>query len=69
MEKRAECLWRSQTDFAIPYVGGSSLRSIETTVATADQDDLISVKMGVSFTLEDCLRFPKLTSCTNSRPP
>jgi hypothetical protein len=46
-----------ETDLAIPYVGGTSLRAIETVVATADPQEVISVMLGVSFTLEECLRF------------
>jgi hypothetical protein len=46
-----------ETDLAIPYVGGSSLRAIETVVATSDPQEVISVMLGVSFTLEECLRF------------
>lgn len=46
-----------ETDVAMPYVGGSSLRPIETIVATADPNDVIDVMLGISFTLEECLRF------------
>lgn len=46
-----------ETDVAMPYVSGPSLRSIETIVATANPNDVISVMLGVTFTLDECLHF------------
>ena len=48
---------RSNADVAIPYVGNSSLDSIERIVARAEKNDVISVILGVSFSLEECLNF------------
>jgi len=46
-----------EIDVAMPYVGNPSLDRIETIIGAADTNQLLSVMLGVSFGLEECLRF------------